>query len=40
MFSELYDDEWTDAFDELRKKNTEDEAIKKLNDLVMVIHST
>ena len=36
MFSELYDNEWTSAYDELCHSKTEVEAIQLLNKLVMV----
>ena len=36
MFSELYDNEWTSAYDELCRSTTEVEAIRQLNALVMV----
>lgn len=35
MFSELYDNEWTDAYDELSQTKKEAAAIQHLNDLLM-----
>ena len=36
MFSELYDNEWTNAYDELSQSKHEVETIEQLNTLVMV----
>ena len=36
MFSELYDNEWTDAFDELSRTNEEAVTIQHLNGLLTV----
>lgn len=36
MFSELYDNQWTDAYDELTESMAEVDAIRHLNSLVMV----
>ena len=37
QLSELYDKEWTDAFEDLMKENSEREAIKTLHDIIMVM---
>ena len=36
MFSELYDNEWTNAYDELGESKLEVEKIQQLNAIVMV----
>ena len=38
MFSELYDNEWIDAFDELNKTLNEEDTTEQLNELIMVYH--
>ena len=38
MFSELYDNEWTDAYDELSPTNGEAVKIQHLNGLLMVMY--
>ena len=37
QLSELYDKEWTDAFEDLMKEKSEREAIKILHNVIMVM---